>query len=196
MIILQFLILLLIVIFSSLYFLFMINIILMRSHDLPTSSQAIKEIIKMISEKNQNKSRTLAKVRDKNNLKFYDLGSGKGNVLIAIKKTFPEFSVIGIEKSFLQIFFAKLKSFILRQDISFQKTDLFKVNLEKANIVYTYLWYDLIPGLEKKLKNELKPGAVIITNTSNFPNWQPEEVYIVHPKKPDFEKLFVYIKKD
>jgi len=164
----------------------------MRGHDLPTSQKAIKKIIKIISETpHQNWWGA-----DQNNLEFYDLGCGRGNVLIAIKKAFPQFSVIGIEKNPLQTFFAKLKTFLLRQDILFQKIDLFKVNLEKADIIYAYLWYDLMPDLEKKLKNELKKGAIIITNTSSFPNWQPEEIYLTHSKKPDFEKLFVYVKKN
>ena len=68
------------------------------------------------------------------------------------------------------------------------------LDLQNADVVYTYLWYDLMPSLEKKLKNNLKKGAIVITNTSNFPNWQPKETHITYSKNPEFEKLFVYVK--
>ncbi|MDI6591454.1 MAG: hypothetical protein QME61_00720 [Patescibacteria group bacterium] len=155
----------------------------MAGHDLPTSQKAIKKIIKIIKKRKYEKAN------------FYDLGCGRGDVVFAIKKNFPDFSVQGIEKRSLQIFFTKFRNFFLRRDIIFQKNDLFEISLEKADIIYTYLRYDLMPEIEKKLKNELKKGVLVITNTTSFPNWQPEEIHIVHPKQPNFEKLFVYIKK-
>jgi len=91
-----------------------------------------------------------------------------------------------------------LKSIFSGQKINFKKQDIFETNLKDADIVYTYLWYDLMPPLEKKLQEELKQGAIVITNTSNFPNWKPIEKVITYPKvskMPDFETLFIYIKK-
>ncbi len=154
-----------------------------KGHDLPTSKKAIKKICEIIS-KHQTKS---------NN--FYDLGCGRGTLALAIKKAFPQFHVYALDKSHLRLFFAKIKTCLLKQKIHFQKTNLFKKDLRNADIIYTYLWYDLMPPLEKKLKKELKKGALIITNTSCFPNWQPTTTYIIHPKNPDFEKLFVHVKK-
>jgi hypothetical protein len=72
--------------------------------------------------------------------------------------------------------------------------NLFETDLRNADIVYTYLWYDLMPPLEKKLQRELKKGAIVITNTSNFPNWKPVKTYVTCLRVPSFEKLFVYIK--
>lgn len=154
----------------------------MRGRDLPTSRQAIKVIVQIIAGKKQGKNN------------FYELGCGRGGVATAVKKNFPELTVFGLEKNGLQIFFAKLKSFFLGQKITLRKIDLFKADLENADIVYIYLERELMSKIEKKLKNELKGGSVIITNTTSFPNWPPKEIYIVHPKSPNFEKLFVYAK--
>jgi hypothetical protein len=55
-----------------------------------------------------------------------------------------------------------------------------------------------MPILEKKLQKELKQGALVITNTSHFQDWQPTEKVVTYPKvskTPDFETLFVYVKK-
>ena len=54
-----------------------------------------------------------------------------------------------------------------------------------------------MPMLEKKLQNELKQGALVVTNTSRFQNWQLVEKAGTYPKvsrTPDFETLFVYVK--
>jgi len=175
------LIALLFIIILLLYFLLTMDSLL-RVHDLPTSRRAIRTISKIIFER---------KAKAKN---FYDLGCGRGTLALAIKKRFPRFQVFVIDKSSVRIFFAQLKALLLGQKIIFQKANLFDVDLKNVDIVYTYLWYDLMPPLEKKLQRELKPEALIITNTSNFPNWKPLKTYITYPKKPDFEKLFVYVK--
>ncbi len=172
------------IIFLSLFIIFAIDSLIFR-HDLATSRRAIKTIYKIISDYNL----------DAGN--FYDLGCGRGTLVLAIKKSFPDFSVWGIDKKIVRIFFAKLKAWFLGRKINFKRGDILKMNsldLQNADVVYTYLWYDLMPSLEKKLKNNLKKGAIVITNTSNFPNWQPKETHITYSKNPEFEKLFVYVK--
>lgn len=169
------------IIFSLLFFVFAIDLLL-RGHDLPTSKRAIKTIYKIISEYNTSTAN------------FYDLGCGRGTLVIAIKKKLPYLSVYAIDNNAVRLFLARLKAMLYRQKIVFKKMDIEWIDLRNADIVYTYLWYDLMPPLEKKLRKELKKGAMVITNTSNFPNWKPLKAYITYPKKPDFEKLFVYIK--
>ena len=159
---------------------------LTQGHDLPTSGRATRALIKVIKQ---------YKPDAKN---FYDLGCGHGSLSSAIKKTLPDLEIYGVDNSAIRIFFAKLQSKILGLEINFSKQDIFDTDLSSADIVYTYLWYDVTPPLEKKLQNELKPGAIVITNTSNFPAWQPIHEVVTYTKiskLPDFETLFVYVKR-
>ena len=175
----------LLVVFVTLFFVFVLDSIL-RGHDLPTSKQAIKALIKIID---RNKPSA-------NN--FYDLGCGRGTLLLAVKRKYPHLFVYGVDNNAIRIFFAKLKAALFKQKINFKKQDLFQIDLRNADIIYTYLWYDLMPPLEEKLQKELKRGAIVITNTSKFPNWKPQEKYITYSKistMPDFETLFVYVKE-
>jgi SAM-dependent methyltransferase len=156
--------------------------ILIFAHDLPTSKKAILEIVKIIKKYAPDASN------------FYDLGCGHGRVVLEIKKEMPNLNVYGIDKNPIRIFFAKIKALILKRKIHFVNENIFNINLSQADILYTYLWYDLMPVLEEKVKKELKKGAVVITNTSHFSNLKPIETIRVHPKIKDenFEKLFVY----
>jgi len=171
-------------IFVMLFFVFILDSAL-RRHDLPTSKRAIKFLVEAISKNSP----------DAKN--FYDLGCGRGTVVLAVKKILPRLAVYGVDDNRIRIFFAYLKSIILRQKINFKKQDVFHADIKNADIVYTYLWYDLMPILEKKLQKELKPGAIVITNTSHFSNWKPIKKIVTYPKKlrtPNFETLFVYKK--
>jgi len=173
-------------IFTVLFFIFMLDS-LIKAHDLPTNGRTLRYLIKVISE--------MKPESDTNT--FYDLGCGHGIVTLAVKKRFPFLKVYGIDHNAIRIFFAKLRVIISGQKINFKKEDIFQTDLRDADMIYTYLWYDLMPLLEKKLQKELKKGAVIITNTSSFPGWQPVKKIITCQKtsKPaDFETLFVYIK--
>lgn len=170
---------------TLIFFAFIINSTL-YGHDLSTSHRVIRELIKIIK-RHQLTVGT-----------FYDLGSGWGKVVLTIKKELPHIKVYGIDKDRLRIFLAKLKAVMLGQKIVLSSRDILKADLGQADIIYCYLWYDLMPALEKKLQRELKPGTVVVTNTVNFPNWQPRQKIVTNPKitnPPNFETLFVYIKE-
>ena len=171
---------------TLLFFVFAIES-LVRGHDLPTSRRATKAL-----------AATMRKYKPDAKI-FYDLGCARGDLSLKLKKIMPRLEIHGIDDSATLIFFAKTKGLILRRKINFAKQDIFKTDLRDADVVYAYLWYDLLPALEKKLRRELKRGSVVITNTSHFtPNWQPTEKIATHPevsKTSDFETLFVYINK-
>lgn len=179
-----FLLILLFCVFVALFIIFVLDSIL-RGHDLPTSRRAIRCLIEIILEHKPEA------------INFYDLGCGRGTVVLALKKKLPNLEIYGIDNSTARIFFAKLKASLLGRKIKLKKQDIFQTDLRDADIIYTYLWYDLMPLLEKKLQRELKRGAIVITNTSHFSEWKPIKKVITYHKPsrtPNFETLFVYIK--
>ena len=158
---------------------------MIRGHDLPTSGRAIRYLLDAVAQHKPD-----AKT-------FYDLGCGHGRVVLAVKKRYPNIDVRGIDNGRVRIFFAKVMAFLLHRKVILKRQDIFDLDFKDADIVYTYLWYDLMPILEQKLQKELKSGAIVITNTSHFQNWQSVEQMITCPKKPktsDFETLFIYRK--
>ncbi len=100
-----------------------------------------------------------------------DLGSGDGRISIAFAKrggivTGYELDPELVKKSNILISQAKIN-----QSIHILNKDFWSTNLSKFDIVTIYPMPDIMLPLEKKLLNELKPGAQVLTNYYQFPKW-------------------------
>jgi len=166
-----------------LFFFYFLLDVFIRRHDLPSDKKARQMIAQIISQRHP---------QAKN---FYDLGSGRGAVILSVKKHLPHLQVIGIDSSRFRCALAKLKAKFLGRKIQVKRGDLFKQDLSGADVVYAFIWYDLLPPLEQKLQRELKPGALAITNTAHFFDWPLAEKIVFDEKLPgNFGTLFVYMK--
>lgn len=45
-----------------------------------------------------------------------------------------------------------------------------------ADVVYCYLYPDVLKRLAVKLRTELKPGAMVVSGNFPLPGWRPSEV--------------------
>jgi trans-aconitate methyltransferase len=161
------------------FFVFSLDAVL-RGHDLPTSREAVRAVADIIT-----KHKPDARV-------VYDLGSGRGTFALKLKEAAPHLTVRAVDKGHVRVFISRLKARALHRDAAFERSDLFKADLSKADVVYTYLWYSIMPPLERHLRATLKPGTIVITNTSYFPTWELVATHRVWPQHEDFERLFIY----
>lgn len=104
---------------------------------------------------------------------FYELGSGDGRVVIEAAKLGAKAN--GVEQSWMRVWYSRYKS---RMEGTNKKThfchgNVFDRNYYPADIVYIYLLTPAVHKLEEKLKKELNPGAIVITQTYHFKNWKP-----------------------
>ncbi len=152
----------------------------LRGHDLPTSHEAVRAFADLVHAHHPN-----ARI-------VYDLGAGRGTFALRLNKIAPALQIRAIDKGPIRIWIARIKARWLRREADFIRGDIFKVDLRDADIVYTYLWYSQMSPLERRLKSVLKPGTLVITNTSYFPVWQPIAMHQTWPQHQDFERLFVY----
>ena len=161
----------------------MLDFLITKVPPLPTASSVIPFLLKEME--NQPK-----KV-------FIDLGCGNGKVLLAVKKRYPEIQVIGYEKWPTQFLMAKVKNLLKGTKAKIFCKDLFQADLKNADIVFSFLMPVLMERLGNKLKEELKSGALIISNSFSLGNdWKPIKI-IQTGKNPKstFGSLFIY-KKD
>ncbi len=104
--------------------------------------------------------------------KFYELGSGDGRVVFMAARFGAK--SIGIEQSLIRVLYSRwiaYKSGLKKAH--FYHGNIFSKNYSDADIIYIYLLPKGVKKLEEKLKEELKKGTIIITQTYHFQNWKP-----------------------
>lgn len=125
---------------------------------IPTKSEKIKPILKLAGVKK-------GKI-------FYELGSGDGRVVLESAKLGAVSN--GVEQSWIRVWYSRYKAWNLKlSNASFFHGDIFRRHYYPADIVYIYMLSKAVLKLEEKLKDELKKGAIIITQTYHFKSWKP-----------------------
>jgi ribosomal protein L11 methylase PrmA len=123
----------------------------------------------------------------------YDLGCGDGRFLIAAAKKY-KVKAIGFEINPWAYFLSRLRVWLLQANVSIQFKDFWKTDLGNADIVFCYLFPDVMERLKEKLSRELKNGTKIISCNFEIPGWKPEEIisaaHTVHN-----DPIFIYGKK-
>ena len=121
-----------------------------------------------------------------------DLGSGCGELVRFIARAIPQANVVGIENAFWPYALAKTVARLLRiGNADFRRMDLFDYDCSHADAVVIYLNYTVTPEVGEKLRKEMKPGALIISNEFELRGgWQAVETITFHT--PFKGTLFVY----
>ena len=94
-----------------------------------------------------------------------DLGCGDGRVLREVRKRYGV-RTIGYEINPIAYLKARLFS-IGRSKIKIKCQNFWEADLSGADVVFCYLYPDVMKKLAAKLKSGLKPGAIVVS--SNFP---------------------------
>lgn len=127
----------------------------------PSSNKALKEIL------------TLAKV--KRGDKIADLGSGNGKIIIEFAKRGAEAHGFEINPLLVWLSRWRIRKLGLQKKAFVHWKNFMRADLSKFSIITSFQISYIMPGLESKLKKELKRGSKIISNTWKFPNWKPKK---------------------
>jgi len=105
---------------------------------------------------------------------FIDLGCGDGRVLRAIRKR-ASVKAVGYELNPLACLRARLQC-IGDASIEIRRRDFMKADLSEADVVFCYLFPDVMKRLAIKLRAELRPGTFVASCNFAFPGFVPETV--------------------
>lgn len=104
--------------------------------------------------------------------KSVDLGSGDGRVVIAMAKAGA--SAYGFEH--IERYVRRAKINIVKEGLVGKAfvllADFWEEDLSRYDIVTIYGMAALMEKLEKKLRMELRPGTVVISNGFKIPQWK------------------------
>lgn len=109
------------------------------------------------------------------NGKVVDLGSGDGRLVLALAQ--KGYQVQGYEINPFLSFLSrrKIRKHEPRGKATISRKDYWKEDLSEYQAVVVFGVFYIMPKLEEKLKRELRPGTVVISNYFQFPNWQFKE---------------------
>jgi trans-aconitate methyltransferase len=120
----------------------------------------------------------------------YDLGSGWGGLARALARRYPRSPVIGFEVSPLPWAWSRLRQALRGSaNLTFRFGDFHNADLSGAALVVCYLPGPAMEKLKPKLEAELKPGAMVASNTFAPRGWDPAEVRTA----PDAHASQVYL---
>lgn len=100
-----------------------------------------------------------------------DLGCGDGRVLRQAQKRY-NVRAIGYEINWLAYLKARLLS-AGNRNIEIKRRDFWSANLAEADVVFCYLYPDVMKRLAANLSQNCKPGAVIVSCNFRLPGFQP-----------------------
>ncbi len=102
----------------------------------------------------------------------YDLGSGDGKLLFLAAAKGAH--AIGIEINPLLVIYTWVKTILTGNLGRVRATwkNFWHTDIQNADVVFIYLLPWRMERLQKKLQKELKPGALVVSNSFIFKNWK------------------------
>ncbi len=100
---------------------------------------------------------------------FIDLGCGDGRMLAYLARCFPKAKFFGCELSPLAWLVATIRCLPYRSRVQISFSDLWRVDVSKADYIYNFLAPPVMARLWMKLSVESKPTALLISNAFEFP---------------------------
>gem|GEM_PF-273357 len=138
----------------------------------PSSDERIKDMLE------------LAKLK-KNDVAC-DIGSGDGRVVIELAKHCKEAHGVELNPVLVQRSEKNIKAANLEKKAKIFWKSFWDTDLSEYDVITVYGINYIMKNLEKKLEQDLNPGARVISNYFVFPNWKPVK------KKND---VYLYVMK-
>lgn len=102
-----------------------------------------------------------------------DLGAGDGRVLIEAKKRYPAIRAVGCELNPTIWLIGKLRALLQHTTIELHLRSILREDLTHADVVFLYLFPELMERLITQFDHELKPGTRIVSYMFRLKDREP-----------------------
>lgn len=110
-------------------------------------------------------------------LRFVDLGSGFGGVVLALARARPDGGFVGVELAPLPAWIGQLRRALGGPaNARLLRASLWDQPLADADIVYVFLSPVPMPALWEKARCEMRAGSLLVSNTFVVPGVPPDRV--------------------
>lgn len=111
----------------------------------------------------------------KNNELLIDIGCGDGRVLSEARKRYGV-RAIGYEVNPLAYLLAKLRT-MGKRGVTVRCRNFWKVDVGEADVLFCYLFPDVMEKVARKLELELHPGTRVVSGNFPLPGWKHLHVF-------------------
>jgi hypothetical protein len=119
---------------------------------------------------------------------FYELGAGTAPLVRRLAKLYPSNKFVAVEYALIPYLLGRLLT-LGRKNITWRKTDFYKIDLSPADYLYCFLNVATMRQLENKFLSEAKASAIIISYVFLLPNCQSFKSLTVGQEKIHFYQL-------
>ncbi len=120
----------------------------------------------------------------------YDLGCGDGRFLVAAYQRY-RVRAIGYEINPWAYVLARILIWLKQPPVAVHYKDFWKADLKDADVIFCYLFPDVMDKLRAKLSRELRVGTRVISCNFSVPGWKSDEVVRAnHPIHTD--PIYIY----
>ncbi len=106
--------------------------------------------------------------------KFVDLGSGDGKIVILAARQGAQ--AYGVEINPALVAFSWIRALMFNVHVHFRHASYYDYALHDVDVVYIYLLPAAMEKLLPKFQRQLRPGSIVISNTFQFKEMQPDQV--------------------
>lgn len=118
-----------------------------------------------------------------------DLGCGNGKLLKRLSQLRPDCRFLGVEHAPLPFLWARLINFD-QKNCQIRFGDFWRQDLARFDVVYAFLSPVPMPRLWIKMRREMNPGAVLISNSFPVPDVAAERIVDVDDRRST--RLYCY----
>jgi len=162
---------------------------------MPSSKKARLAMLQLLSEIEKENAREAEAKKDTEANKteggaIFELGSGWGNLLIPLAKTYPQRKIVGYELSLVPwLASSLLKKILGLENLQLYRKNFLHADLSSASVILCYLFPGGMQGLENKLKADGGKPDYLISNNFALPSHSPSKTLQID----DFYRSPIYL---
>lgn len=109
-------------------------------------------------------------------VRLLDVGCGTGTVLAGLAAIRPEDQLEGVEIAPMPYAIARVRSRLADGRFKVSRVDLWDEDLTRYDVVYAFLSPVPMPAIWQKVRAEMRPGTLFVSNTFDVPGVPPDRV--------------------
>lgn len=152
-------------------------------------ANAFKERVPLYLTNNTTREALKTLVNERQDSKFLDMGCGLGGNVAFMSKQPSVVLSHGVETAPVPYILSRIITFF-RGGRTFA-LDMWKADLSQYGVVYAFLSPEPMPKLWEKIKQEMLPGSVFVSNSFAIPGIEPTEVWELSDARRT--QLFIYL---